>query len=69
MALRNNRATQANRYMLFGMLFLGILVLGCVFVFLYLSYTQMQLPQAQPSDAAQAVDSVVFIVSDSTLLE
>ena len=68
MALRNNRATQANRYMLFGMLFLGILVLGCVFAFLYLSYTQTQLPQAQPSDAA-AVDSVVFIVSDSTLLE
>lgn len=69
MALRNNRATQANRYMLFGMLFLGILVLGCVFAFLYLSYTQTQRPQAQPSDAAQAVDSVVFIVSDSTLLE
>ena len=43
MALRNNRATQANRYMLFGMLFLGILVLGCVFAFLYLSYTQTQL--------------------------
>lgn len=38
MSLRNNRATKLNRNMMFGMFFLMIVVLGCVFVFLYLAY-------------------------------
>lgn len=55
--------------MMFGMFFLGIIVLGCVFAFLYLSYNKADNPFAQQPDEAQAADSVVFIVSDSILLE
>ncbi len=72
MSLRNNKATRLNRYMMFGTLFLGVIVLGCVFAFLYLSYNKTDNPfvqQPNTEDEATAVDSIVFIVNDSTLLE
>ncbi len=71
MSLRNNKATRLNRYMMFGTLLLGILVLGCVFIFLYLSFNQEGTPFAQPSPQGDTPvqDSIVFIVNDSTLLE
>ena len=72
MSLRNNKATRLNRYMMFGTLLLGILVLGCVFAFLYLSFNKTDNPfvqQPDTEDEATAVDSIVFIVNDSTLLE
>jgi len=69
MSLRNNRAVKLNRYMMFGMFFLGVIVLGCVFAFLYMSYSKTDNPFAgQPKEEAVA-DSIVFIVNDSTLLE
>lgn len=65
MSLRNNKATKLNRYMMFGTLFLGILVIGCVFGFLYLAYNGQQ-----PMDnGQQTTDSLVLVVNDSTLLE
>lgn len=72
MSLRNNKATRLNRYMMFGTLLLGILVLGCVFAFLYLSFNKTDNPfvqQPNTEEEATAVDSIVFIVNDSTLLE
>ena len=70
MSLRNNKATRLNRYMMFGTLLLGILVLGCVFAFLYLSFDKTKpLSAGQPDNDATAQDSIVFIVNDSTLME
>ena len=69
MSLRNNRAVKLNRYMMFGMFFLGIIVLGCVFAFLYMSYSKTDNPFAgQPKEEEGTTDSIVLIVNDSTLL-
>jgi hypothetical protein len=69
MSLRNNKAARLNRYMMFGTLFLGILVLGCVFAFLYLSYNKTDNPFVEQPKEEGATDSIVLIVNDSTLLE
>lgn len=69
MSLRNNKATRLNRYMMFGTLFLGILVIGCVFGFLYLAFNKGNNPSVQQPQEEGAADSIVFIVNDSTLLE
>ena len=69
MSLRNNKATKLNRYMMFGMFFLGIIVLGCVFAFLYLSFNKTDNPFVQQPQDGDVQDSIVFIVSDSILLD
>lgn len=69
MSLRNNKATRLNRYMMFGTFFLGIIVLGCVFAFLYLSFNKTDNPFVQQPDTEEATDSIVLIVNDTTLLE
>ena len=53
--------------MMFGTLFLGILVIGCVFAFLYMAYNGGSENQGTGNEAQE--DSIVFIVNDSTLLE
>jgi hypothetical protein len=65
MSLRNNKAAKLNRYMMFGMFFLGIIVLGCVFGFLYLAYNG----QGTTDNGQTTTDSLVLVVNDSTLLE
>lgn len=67
MSLRNNKATRLNRYMMFGMLFLGIIVLGCVFAFLYLSFNKTDNPFVKQDGGVS--DSIIFMVSDSALLD
>ena len=69
MSLRNNKATRLNRYMMFGMFFLGIIVLGCVFAFLYLSFNKTDNPFVQQPQGDDVPDSIIFIVNDSTLME
>ena len=70
MSLRNTRAAKLNRYMMFGMFFLGIIVLGCVFAFLYLSYNRTDTPFVQqPQEEGAATDSIVLLVNDTTLVE
>lgn len=70
MSLRNNRAAKLNRYMMFGMFFLGIIVLGCVFAFLYLSYNRTDNPLVQqPQEEGAATDSIVLLVNDTTLIK
>ena len=68
MSLRNNRAAKLNRYMMFGMFFLGIIVLGCVFAFLYLSFNKTDNPFVQQSEDEGVTDSIVLIVNDSVAL-
>jgi hypothetical protein len=65
MSLKNNKAARLNRYMMFGTLFLGILVLGCVFAFLYLSYN---IPPEDETPQTSTADSIILVVNDSTLL-
>lgn len=66
MSLRNNKAVRLNRFMMYGTIFLGILVIGCAFAFLYMAYNKPDDPQAgQGEDSA---DSLLFLVSDSTLV-
>ncbi|MBO5585627.1 MAG: hypothetical protein J5924_04545 [Bacteroidaceae bacterium] len=69
MSLRNNRAAKLNRYMMFGMFFLGIIVLGCVFAFLYLSYNRTDNPFVQQPQEEGVTDSIVLLVNDTTLVE
>lgn len=69
MSLKNNKAARLNRYMMFGTLFLGILVIGCVFAFLYLAFDKTNNPFVGQPQEEGAADSIVFIVNDSTLLE
>lgn len=69
MSMRKNKAARLNRYMMFGTFFLGIIVLGCVFAFLYLSFNKSDNPFVQQPAGGPPADSIVFIVSDSTLLE
>ena len=68
MSLRNNRAAKLNRYMMFGMFFLGIIVLGCVFAFLYLSFNKTDNPFVQQPEGEGVTDSIVLIVNDSVAL-
>ena len=68
MSLRNNKAARLNRVMMFGTFFLGIIVLGCVFGFLYLSYDKSGIDPGQPSTNGQAADSIILVVSDSTVM-
>ena len=68
MSLRNNRATRLNRIMMFGTFFLGIIVLGCVFGFLYLAYNQNDNPLVQPKEDGQTADSIILIVNDSSVI-
>jgi hypothetical protein len=70
MSLKNNKAARLNRYMMFGTLFLGILVIGCVFAFLYMAYNGGEgQSEGQGARGVGQEDSIVFIVNDSTLLE
>ena len=69
MSIRNNKAARLNRYMMFGMFFLGIIVLGCVFGFLYLSFNKTDNPFVQSPQTGEMRDSIVVLVSDSTLLD
>jgi len=74
MALRNNKAANLNRYMMFGMFFLGIIVLGCVFGFMYLSFNKEDNPLKQNTDSVvdsiqNGSPSIILEISDSTLLD
>lgn len=70
MALRNNKAAQLNRYMMFGMFFLGTVVLGCVFAFLYMSKSKESNPFATPEEKAQADSTLVLtIIGDSATID
>ena len=54
--------------MMFGTFFLGILVLGCVFAFLYMAY-QPSSDGGNQEGGERTADSILLIVNDSTLLE
>lgn len=66
MSLRNNKAVRLNRFMMYGTLLLGILVIGCAFAFLYMAYNKPD--DQQTGQNADGADSLLFLVSDSTLV-
>lgn len=65
--MRQNRASRFNRAMMAGMMFMGVIVIGCVFFFLYWAGNAQTDKQQQ--EQRQAVgDSLVIEVEDSTYL-
>jgi len=61
----NNKATRLNRAMMFGTLFLGIIVIGVCAGAMYFSFDY----QKQKNDASTTGDSIIVHVSDSLLLD
>ena len=61
----NNRATRLNRAMMYGTLFLGLLVIGVAIGALYISYDIQQ----SNKDMAASGDSLLIEVEDSSLIE
>ena len=57
--MRQNRASRFNRNMMLMMIFMGIVVLGCVYAFLYVS-----LPKEQP----QNEEGIVEYTDSATLV-
>ena len=58
--MRQNRASRFNRNMMVMMIFIAIVVLGCVYTFLYLS-----LPKEQPQNnnpAGEYTESTTLVV-------
>lgn len=62
--MRQSRASRFNRTMMIGMMFMGIVVIGCVFFFLY--WAGNAQTEKQEMENRQAVgDSLVVEVCDS----
>lgn len=62
--MRQNRASRFNRNMMVMMIFMGIVVLGCVYAFLYIS-----LPKEQPKEEeniGEFTDSVTLVIDSIT---
>ena len=59
--MRQNRASRFNRNMMLMMIFMGIVVLGCVYAFLYVS-----LPKEEPQNEG---DIVEYTDSDTLLID
>ena len=57
--MRQNRASRFNRNMMLMMIFMGIVVLGCVYAFLYVSL---------PKEKAQNKGDIVKYTDSATLL-
>lgn len=72
MSLKTNKLARANRSMLFGMMFLAVIVFGSVFAMLYMSFEKSEdcknIPLYTISiSPALTGDSVMIVVNDSTL--
>lgn len=68
MSLRNNKAAQLNRHMMFGMIFLAIVVFFFVCAFLYMSASKESNLFA--NDKAQADSTLVIeVTGDSSYVD
>lgn len=65
--MRQNRASRFNRAMMVGMMFMGIIVIGCVFFFLYWAGSSQEV-KAEQDNKAMLGDSLVLEINDSILL-
>lgn len=65
--MRQNRASRFNRAMMVGMMFMGIVVIGCVFFFLYWA-GNAQTEKQEQAERQSVGDSLVIEVEDSTLI-
>ncbi len=61
----NNRATRLNRTMMFGTMFLGLIVIGTCFGFMYYAYDMQQ----QKNDIEAQGDSLLIEINDSALFD
>jgi hypothetical protein len=61
----NNRATRLNRTMMFGTMFLGLIVKGTCFGFMYYAYDMQQ----QKNDIEAQGDSLLIEINDSALFD
>ena len=66
--MKPNRASRFNRAMMIGMMFMGIVVIGCVFFFLYWAGNTQKDKQQQDMRLSSG-DSITIEVSDSTLID
>lgn len=66
--MRQNRASRFNRAMMMGMMFMGIVVIGCVFFFLYWAIPAQTEKQEQ-AERQLVGDSLILEVCDSALIE
>lgn len=72
MSLRNSKSARTNRSMLFGMMFLAVIVLGSVFAMLYLSFEKNSEAKDAPLytmsiSPALIGDSLMIVVNDSVI--
>lgn len=58
----NNRATRFNRAMMYGTMFLGLIVIGICFGFMYYSFDM----QKQKTEAEALGDSLVLEIDNDT---
>ncbi len=65
--MRQNRASKFNRNMMVGMMFMGIVVIGCVFFFLYWA-GNAQTDKQEQEQRQTTGDSLVIEVEDSSLV-
>lgn len=66
--MRPNKASRFNRAMMVGMLFMGIVVIGCVFFFLYWA-GNAQKDREQQEQRLTTGDSLRIEISDSLLID
>ena len=65
--MRPNKASRFNRAMMMGTMFMGIIVLGCVFFFLYWAGNAQNDKQEQ-NERKMVGDSLVIEVEDSAYI-
>lgn len=66
--MRQNKASRFNRTMMWGTMFLGIMLLGCVFFFLYWAGNAQQEKKELNERQAEG-DSLVIEVKDGTMIQ
>lgn len=68
MSLKTNKAARLNKIMMASTMFLGVVVIGCVILFMSYAFdNQGEQPGNQPTNIMSG-DSIVIEVNDSTLM-
>ena len=63
--MRQNKASRFNRNMMVMMIFMGIIVIACVYIFLYMSLPQETVPQ--DGAVGETADTVTLLLVDSII--
>lgn len=68
MSLKTNKAARLNKIMMASTMFLGVVVIGCVILFMSYAFDKQGEQPGNQSTNMMPEDSLVIEVSDSTLL-